>query len=66
MIVFETTDFQKDIDEIDQFVYGRIHQETWQSNPIEFEGKNYIKYKSILSPIVSQEELVEITIPDDV
>lgn len=66
MIAFETTDFQKDIDEIDRFVFGQIDQETWQSKPIEYNGKLYIKYKEILNPITNEEELVEIVIPDEV
>jgi len=48
MIVFETLDFQKDIEDIDAFLFGRINQTTWQTEPIEFEGKTYIKYKSTL------------------
>jgi len=48
MIVFETLDFQADIDKIDQFLFGRINQDTWQTEPIEFEGKSYIKHKPIL------------------
>ena len=49
MIVFETLDFQADIDEIDNYLYGRIDQETWQSEPITIEGVEYIKHKEILT-----------------
>ena len=48
MKVIETTDFQKDIDAIDEFVYGTIDQETWQSEPIYCEGRAFIKYKPLL------------------
>ena len=64
----ETTDFQKDVDSIDQFLYGRINQDTWQSSPIELNGKEYIKYKPILDKWLDKREVLEIQIhiPDEV
>jgi len=64
MIAIETTEFQKDIDEIDQFLFGRINQDTWQTEPIELDGKIYIKYKPILAGLKSY-STTEITIPTD-
>lgn len=48
MRVIKTTSFKKDIDSIDQFIYGTIEQETWQDEPIVADGQEYIKHKPIL------------------
>jgi len=68
MIVFETKNFQEEIDEIDNYLYGRIDQDTWQADPIEFEGKQYIKHKPILDGLktfnVLKIELPSIEIED--
>lgn len=60
----ETTDFQGDVDSIDNFVYGIIDQTTWQSNPIICEGKEYIKYKPVLDGWLNGKKVVDIQIPD--
>ena len=64
MKAIETTDFQKDIDAIDEFVYGKIDQETWQSEPIEHEGKTYIKWKPIIDGVFKR-EIVTIILDDE-
>jgi len=63
MQVIETQDFKKDIDAIDEFVYGTIDQTTWQSTPIEINGKQYIKWKPILNPLGFS--VVDIEIPNE-
>tara|TARA_R100000951_G_scaffold19223_1_gene15964 strand:- start:965 stop:1171 length:207 start_codon:yes stop_codon:yes gene_type:complete len=62
MQVFETSAFQEDIDAIDLHVFGTIDQETWQSDPIEFEGKKYIKFKPILNEWLNGRQTTEIEI----
>lgn len=64
--VVETSDFSADIDSIDEFVYGTIDQETWQSTPIELNGKQYIKWKPILEPMKLNVIDIEIPIDDEV
>jgi len=63
MQVIETQDFKKDIDAIDEFVYGTIDQTTWQSTPIEINGKQYIKWKPILNTLGFS--VVDIEIPNE-
>lgn len=65
MKAIETNNFQSDITSIDQFVSNKINQVTWQSEPIELNGNQYIKYKSILDDWLDGKEVVEIEIPSD-
>jgi hypothetical protein len=65
MKVIETNNFQSDITSIDQFIGSKINQVTWQSEPIELNGKQYIKYKSILDDWLDGKAVVEIEIPSD-
>jgi len=65
MKAIETSNFQSDITSIDQFIGSKINQVTWQSEPIELNGNQYIKYKSILDDWLDGKEVVEIEIPSD-
>tara|TARA_R100000951_G_scaffold80641_2_gene68449 strand:- start:343 stop:546 length:204 start_codon:yes stop_codon:yes gene_type:complete len=65
MKAIETNNFQSDITSIDQFVSNKIAQVTWQNEPIELNGKQYIKYKSFLDDWLDGKEVVEIEIPSD-
>lgn len=65
MKAIETNNFQSDITSIDQFIGSKINQVTWQSEPIELNGNQYIKYKSILDDWLDGKEVVEIEIPSD-
>lgn len=67
MTVIETTNFAQDIASIDAFLKGKINQETWQSKPIEHEGKMYIKYKEkILKDWIGNRKIETITIEENV
>ena len=65
MKAIETNNFQSDITSIDQFVSNKIVQIAWQNEPIELNGKQYIKYKPILDDWLDGKEVVEIEIPSD-
>lgn len=49
-----TQNFSSDLKKIDQYLNGRVQQETWQEKPVLLNGLEYVIYDGIIAPLAVQ------------